>query len=80
MDIHGIIVLAYVIWLGLIALAILFCAADILRNQGDEPQRTLLWFTVITTEWTEGSYLEPDARYGYGMLEAVKECKAGLPG
>ena len=48
MDIHGIIVLAYIIWLGLIALAILFCAADILRNQGDEPQRTLLWFTVIT--------------------------------
>ncbi len=23
-------------------------------------------------EWTEGSYLQPDDLYGYGMLEAVK--------
>ena len=23
-------------------------------------------------EWTEGSHLEPDEKYGYGMLEALK--------
>ena len=31
-------------------------------------------FVTLTTwnEWTEGNYLEPDVRFGYGFLEAVK--------
>ena len=24
-------------------------------------------------EWTEGSYLEPDTKWGFGYLEAVKK-------
>ncbi len=47
MSIHEIVMIGYIVWVGLVVLAIVLCAADILRNQGDEPQRTLLWFTVI---------------------------------
>jgi len=29
-------------------------------------------------EWTEGSYLEPDMKWGYGYLEAVKKVMSGV--
>ena len=29
-------------------------------------------------EWSEGHYLEPDAEFGYGWLEAVREARRGL--
>ena len=28
-------------------------------------------------EWVEGSYLEPDMKWGYGYLEAVKRVMSG---
>ncbi len=49
MSINEFITSGYIVWIGLILLAIAICAVDILRNQGDEPQRTLLWFTVIVS-------------------------------
>ncbi len=40
-------VIVYGGWILLLLMAAVACALDVLRNQGDEPQRTSLWLTVI---------------------------------
>lgn len=40
-------VVVYGSWIMVLLLAAVVCALDVLRNQGDEPQRTSLWLTVI---------------------------------
>lgn len=39
--------IVYGLWGLLLLMAAAVCALDVLRNQGDEPQRTSLWLTVI---------------------------------
>ncbi len=41
------------------------------------PEQTKLIIINAWNEWIEGSYLEPDMRWGYGYLEAVKKVMSG---
>jgi hypothetical protein len=47
---------------------------DYVRKHPEQPKLLIInaW-----NEWVEGSYLEPDMRWGYGYLEAVKKVMSG---
>ena len=48
---------------------------DFVKNHPEQPNLITInaW-----DEWVEGSYLEPDMRWGYGYLEAVKKVMSGI--
>ena len=48
---------------------------DMTKARLDERQgKGIPMFTINAwNEWTEGSYLEPDTRYGFGYLEAIRD-------
>jgi len=48
---------------------------DYADNHPDQPKLIIInaW-----NEWTEGSYLEPDMKWGYGYLESVKKVMSGI--
>lgn len=49
-------------------------ALESVKRMLDESDLQTKMFTINAwNEWTEGSYLEPDTRDGYGKLEAVKK-------
>ncbi|MDX9881457.1 MAG: glycoside hydrolase family 99-like domain-containing protein [Prolixibacteraceae bacterium] len=43
----------------------------------NRPEQTKLIIINAWNEWVEGSYLEPDMKWGYGYLEAVKNTMCG---
>jgi lipopolysaccharide biosynthesis protein len=60
--VHGITVQDFRRWLG-------HCVARALRN----PPQERLVFINAWNEWAEGTYLEPDRRFGYAFLSACAE-------
>jgi hypothetical protein len=43
----------------------------------DRPEQPPIITINAWNEWVEGSYLEPDMKWGYGYLEAVKKVMSG---
>ena len=50
-------------------------AKDYLRARPEQPKLITIY---AWNEWVEGSYLEPDMKWGYGYLEAVKKVMSGM--
>lgn len=38
----------------------------------DKPEEDRIVFLKSWNEWGEGNYMEPDLRYGYGYIDALK--------
>ncbi|MBR7143901.1 MAG: glycoside hydrolase family 99-like domain-containing protein, partial [Lentisphaeria bacterium] len=47
--------------------------AEAVQVMKDWPEEDRILFINAWNEWTEGSYLEPDVKHGYGFLEALKK-------
>jgi hypothetical protein len=45
---------------------------------GSHPEQHRLITINAWNEWTEGSYLEPDMKWGYGYLESVSKVMSGI--
>lgn len=46
---------------------------NVLKLVKDKPKEKQIVFIKAWNEWGEGNYMEPDLKYGRGMLEALKE-------
>lgn len=46
---------------------------NVLKQVKDKPKEKQIVFIKAWNEWGEGNYMEPDLKYGRGMLEALKE-------
>ena len=38
----------------------------------DKPEEDRIMFLNSWNEWGEGNYMEPDLRYGFGYIDALK--------
>jgi len=53
--------------------------SQLVQNVAADTQRAPLIFLNAWNEWSEGTYLEPDTRYGKQYLEALLRCVKKLP-
>ena len=53
---------------------------SLLQDAAKHPDQERLTFINAWNEWAEGTYLEPDQRYGIGFLEAVRSARQARHG
>ena len=50
---------------------------NVKKKLDDSDLKTKMFTINAWNEWTEGSYLEPDVKEGYGKLQAIKDVFGG---